>query len=200
MQSPINLIVRKAVPKSARIAPEVNLASSANLMYKITPGSFELTCRKPGTCGEITFQKQRFELDNVHMHRFSEHMLNNFRLPLEMHFVHARGNERLVVAVFYKLGKYNPELQKFLDISRRRCVGAINLKKLAASAVLKTLLLFYRGSLTTPPCTEGTDWFVSGAPLEASSEQIATFSTLIGSSIDSRPVQPLNGRRLIRFV
>jgi hypothetical protein len=56
----------------------------------------------------------------------------------------------------------------------------------------------YNGSLTTPPATEGVNWFVFEDSLEMSSEQINIFQDFlatVGFTINNRPVQPLNGRQ-----
>ena len=52
----------------------------------------------------------------------------------------------------------------------------------------------YRGSLTTPPCSEGVTWIVAAQPIELSAEQIAAFTAIFNGN--NRPVQPL-GKRLI---
>ncbi len=64
------------------------------------------------------------------MHHRSEHLLDAKQFPLEMHFVHKNKEDVLVFAVFHRLGRFNPELQKFLDISNKQCLGIINLRKL----------------------------------------------------------------------
>jgi carbonic anhydrase len=48
----------------------------------------------------------------------------------------------------------------------------------------------YRGSLTTPPCTEGVAWHIYARPVAASAAQIATFH----HEHSVRPLQPLKGR------
>ena len=53
----------------------------------------------------------------------------------------------------------------------------------------------YDGSLTTPPCSEGVKWFVLTTPIEMSETQIATFKSIMSGN--NRPVQPLNGRKLL---
>ncbi len=52
----------------------------------------------------------------------------------------------------------------------------------------------YRGSLTTPPCTENVRWTVLAQPLTLSPGEIAAFTRLYRG--DNRPLQPLNGREL----
>ncbi|WP_284661963.1 carbonic anhydrase family protein [Myxococcus sp. SDU36] len=52
----------------------------------------------------------------------------------------------------------------------------------------------YAGSLTTPPCTEGLQWYVMKNPIEMSDSQIAAFQRLPYVNPNNRPLQPLNGR------
>ncbi len=50
----------------------------------------------------------------------------------------------------------------------------------------------FRGSLTTPPCSEDVTWFVLKQPVEISKPEQAAFATKYAHN--ARPVQPLNGR------
>ena len=53
----------------------------------------------------------------------------------------------------------------------------------------------YKGPLTTPPCSEGVNWFVMAKAVEVSAEQIAKFEGI--ASPGARPLQGLNDRLLI---
>lgn len=53
----------------------------------------------------------------------------------------------------------------------------------------------YKGSLTTPPCSEGVNWFVMSNPIEASTTQIDRLSKIMSNN--ARPAQPLNERLVI---
>ncbi len=53
----------------------------------------------------------------------------------------------------------------------------------------------YRGSLTTPPYSEGVEWIVMQGTTEASTEQIEVFKKVLSCS-NARPVQALNGRQI----
>lgn len=198
-QSPINIAVSSSIITPERHPPNVSPRKSARFQYKVAPGNFELKCTRRNTCGHVKFQGKRYNLDNIHLHYFSEHQLNGIKHPLEMHMVHELGEENLVVSIFFRTGRFNKNLQSFIDIAKNRCVGDIRLRALASTAIRRNALVFYKGSLTTPPCTEGIKWFVSRQILQASRAQITTFLKLIGSSDASRPLQPINGRVLQRF-
>jgi carbonic anhydrase len=53
----------------------------------------------------------------------------------------------------------------------------------------------YKGSLTTPPCSEGVRWFVLSQPITMSAAQIQKFEA--AAAPNARPVQPLNSRLMI---
>jgi len=64
------------------------------------------------------------------------------------------------------------------------------------SSILPAALGFFafKGSLTTPPCSEGVAWHVLKQPVEMSADQIAAFKKIF--KMNARPVQPLNGRKI----
>lgn len=52
----------------------------------------------------------------------------------------------------------------------------------------------YAGSPTTPPCSEGVQWFIRRAPTRLSKEQIAVFTAVYDHT--NRPVRPRKDRKL----
>jgi carbonic anhydrase len=52
----------------------------------------------------------------------------------------------------------------------------------------------YNGSLTTPPCSEGVQWYIRKTPTRFSRDQIATFTAVYDHN--NRPAQSLNERTL----
>jgi carbonic anhydrase len=53
----------------------------------------------------------------------------------------------------------------------------------------------YIGSLTTPPCTEGVNWFVFKEPITVSLKQVNVLKQLMPIN-NFRNEQPLNGRKV----
>ena len=56
----------------------------------------------------------------------------------------------------------------------------------------------YSGSLTTPPCAAAS-WCVAVARTPVNTEQLAAFAYRIGNAPTNRPLQPLNGRTVVRY-
>ncbi|AKF80348.1 carbonic anhydrase [Myxococcus fulvus 124B02] len=143
---------------------------------------------------------QEYKLAQFHFHTPSEHTQNGVHYPLEVHLVHtdAAGTPRVVVGVLIEEGLVNAALfTAFRHLPRHEGetstpVGAL----INASALLPFNRAFfhYAGSLTTPPCSEGLQWFVMKNPIHLSDSQIAAFERLPHLNPNNRPVQPLNGR------
>jgi len=53
----------------------------------------------------------------------------------------------------------------------------------------------FTGSLTTPPCSERVRWFVLKAPSTIGINQLIRFGSFYRAN--ARPVQPINGRRVL---
>ena len=53
----------------------------------------------------------------------------------------------------------------------------------------------YMGSLTTPPCSEGVNWYLLTQPITASMEQIKKFADAVDAN--NRPIQPVNNRLVL---
>lgn len=143
---------------------------------------------------------QKFGLAQFHFHTPSENTVNGKHYPMEMHLVHKNDQGDLaVVGVFFKEGKHNPELDK----AWKKMPQKGGSKQMLAGVSLNAANLLpgdkqfshFMGSLTTPPCSEGVNWFVMQEPIEASKEQIAQFNKVIGDN--ARPTQPLNNRKVV---
>jgi carbonic anhydrase len=121
---------------------------------------------------------------------------------LEIHLVHVdeAGNPALVVGIFVRAGAPNTTLETLFSKLPHHQGETVDLP--SVSIDLANLLpqsrgfLHYKGSLTTPPCTEGIRWYVMDSPIQMSQEQIAAFTSVPHMDGSDRPTQPLNGRTL----
>lgn len=148
----------------------------------------------------IKVKGQDFGLAQFHFHTPSENTVEGKPYPMEMHLVHKNDSGELaVVGVFFKEGARNAELDKAWKKmpskgGEKTMLSGVSLN---AAKLLPAEKQFshFEGSLTTPPCSEGVNWFVMEQPIEASKDQIAQFKKIIGDN--ARPVQPLNGRQVV---
>ena len=140
-----------------------------------------------------------YELLQFHFHSPSEHTIGGKAHDMVAHLVHKAADGQLaVIAVMIDGGaaQDNPfieSLWKYLPAeagqSQRPEGASVNVADLLPA----DLNYFnYSGSLTTPPCSEGVNWFVLTAPVQISDAQLARFREVIFN--DARPVQPVNGR------
>lgn len=118
--------------------------------------------------------------------------------PMEMHLVHknARG-ELAVVGVFMQSGKSNKLIEDLWRHLPRELNHEKNVRKIEANpaALLSANGAYYHfiGSLTTPPCTEGVQWYVLKEPIEVSNGQVEQFVKAIGHN--AWPVLPFTAER-----
>ncbi len=141
----------------------------------------------------------RYTLKQFHFHAPSENQIKGKSFPLEGHFVHAdKDGNLLVLAVMFKVGKQNPQLDGVLNALGGSAGESRKLERLVnAAALLPKQRGYYRfaGSLTTPPCSEGVTWIVLKTPMTLSQAQLDRFAAHLQHN--NRPVQPLNGRVIV---
>lgn len=145
----------------------------------------------------------KWKLLQFHAHASSEHTVDKKSFALEIHFVHKNDKGNLaVVGVLFDVGKENAALAPYFDHAPKEKGPA----KLVEGKSLDLGKLFgpqaayyhYQGSLTTPPCTEGVEWFVLQEVQQISAAQLAKF-TETEHGPTHRPVQALGKRALAAF-
>ena len=148
----------------------------------------------------------RYQLLQFHFHAPSEHTVAGESFDMEMHLVHKSEEGSLaVVGLLIEKGKHNSELESVWahlpdTAGETRNIENVNIDlqlMLSPTGTAQTVSDYYRydGSLTTPPCSEEVQWIVLTTPIEMSEAQIAAFKAIIHNN--NRPVQPLNGRKLL---
>ena len=155
---------------------------------------------EPDAGSWIEVDGTRYQLLQFHFHTPSEHTVAGELFDMEMHLVHKSEDGTLaVIGVLIEDGSENAAFNEIwahlptaAGETKRVEHVTFNVEELLPSA---RDTYRYEGSLTTPPCSEGVNWFVMTAPIEMSEAQIAAFAAIIHRN--NRPVQPLNGRELL---
>ena len=141
----------------------------------------------------------RYDLTQFHFHTPGEHTVEGRRFDMEVHLVHRNEEGTLaVVGVLVRRGGERTVLDALAEqLPKPGESLVIEETKIAASELLPeaSRIFRYEGSLTTPPCSEGVQWFVLETSVEVSDAALAAFEAVLGNN--SRPVQPLNGRELL---
>jgi carbonic anhydrase len=170
-----------------------------------------------GQFGKLTLPDGIYNVLQFHFHCPSEHSVDGALSECEMHIVHQRegssGTQDLAVVgiLFDRIKKAGTSESSGLDLNFLRSLGfgatlpkegesiplvdGIDLRRTFGEA-LAGGYYHYKGSLTTPPCSETVHWYVLRKKAAISKKMIDQFKMMFPSPADNRPVQPLNGREV----
>ena len=147
----------------------------------------------------LSLGTEQFAFRQFHFHSPSEHSLNGERSAMEVHFVHALGSKKFVVmAVLLNPGQRNETFATLMGSAP----GKLGTQPISQPVDIKTLLpasravFRYRGSLTTPPCTENVDWIVFENMVEVAQTDINIFKLIF--PMNARPAQKVNRRFVLK--
>lgn len=148
----------------------------------------------------LSAEGKTYNLLQVHFHTPSEHVAKGKPFNAEAHFVHRADDGTLaVVGVLIREGTANPTLASLFRHLPKEEAEAETFPgtTIDPNGLIprRTELFHYTGSLTTPPCSEGVNWYVFATPATASAKQIATLAGVLGAN--ARPAQPLNDRAVL---
>lgn len=153
----------------------------------------------PYTSNSINVDGKIYYLKQLDFHAPSEHTLNGKNYPLELQLVHKNQHGDIaIVAVMFDVDEPNQAIQNLwesfpaMEDSSMPIFSPVNINQLLPDN--KTYWR-YRGSLTTPPCTEGVTWAVLKTPVTLSADQLDKFHYIVGSA-NNRPPHPLNERKI----
>lgn len=153
----------------------------------------------PENGGHVKAKNKTFELVQFHYHIPSEHTFNSEQKALEIHFVHQEKETGtlLVLGHLFEIGNYNQFVHTISNCKAPTPGEQYNLGKIDLSnlSFLNGNYIHYQGSLTTPPCSEGVNWYVNKNLLQVSHAQIHWFRAAIEFD-NARPVQKENNRHL----
>ena len=150
---------------------------------------------EPGST--LTIGKESFDLLQFHFHRPSEEQVDGKNASMVAHFVHKSKEGKLaVIGVMLNEGKDSAAIKTlWANLPPKEGEEFLPSKVTfnPASMLPKEMAFYnYEGSLTTPPCTEGVQFYILKAPVDISKQQLAKFPF----KLNARPVQALNGRKI----
>ena len=194
-QSPVDLVADYHVG-----LPELVFQYHGTPIHETNNGHTIMLKVSEGNYLDVPEKKWRFQLLQGHFHSPSEHTINGESFAMEIHLVHANEDGQIaVVGVMVEEGEENAMLNRIWSFMPDNVGDSTEspLTVFEAGVLPPTRNYFtYDGSLTTPPCTEGIQWFVLRDPLTASAEQIERFKGRVGPSTN-RPTQPHNARMIL---
>lgn len=199
-QSPVNIIDFEAaedttlLPLDMHYYGQVQIHEVTNnghtIQYNFEPGDY------------ISLGDVRFDLKQIHFHEAAEHTINGIRYPLEMHMVHVNAqNEIAVFAIMAMEGQPSEPftfLENYLPLAPGETRIIDECFDLNLNLPKGRDYYTYKGSLTTPPCTEGVTWIVFKEPITVSLQQVKELQRLMPLN-NYRGEQPLNGRVVKRY-
>ncbi len=148
----------------------------------------------------ITVEGKRYELLQFHFHAPSEHVVAGRQFAMEVHFVHQRADGELaVVGALMQVGADNMALREPWAIMPKKACKPRREDRVLINArdLLPRDTGYYRymGSLTTPPCSEGVNWYVLAQPISVGMEQVRKLIAAVGAN--NRPTQPVSNRLVL---
>ncbi|KAJ8399970.1 hypothetical protein AAFF_G00407000 [Aldrovandia affinis] len=225
-QSPINIDTSKLTVDSSLIDFNFINFSNPHSMKRLINTGHSVKCELEDNMVEIGGGGLNYNYSTIQFHfhsgdKFwhpgSEHLINEDRYPMEMHIVSLKKglsvdqalNDQEGIAV---LGFFidvteeegTPEIWKNLtsylvNITEKNSTIDIN-HSISIDALLGEVNLtkFYRykGSLTTPPCSEVVIWTVFQEPIKISKDMVQLFPKTLKYVKGYRPSQDLNDRKV----
>ncbi|TKS83611.1 Carbonic anhydrase 4 [Collichthys lucidus] len=228
-QSPINIVTRKTL-KDERLTPfqfkdyqKIFRGVIKNNGHSVKVEVPHLSTVSGGGL-PATYKAVQFHLHwGTNGGPGSEHTIDGEQYPMELHIVHMKEHYAdlttaladpegvAVLGFFYESSssankKYDPiinVLRSIKSTNDNTSLLPISLAQLIPSEQNMTSYYRYKGSLTTPSCTESVIWTLFEQPIPLNMDQLRMFSELkfqdgkpmVGTF---RPVQPLNGRQVYR--
>jgi carbonic anhydrase len=189
-QSPLNIIgpfekSKDILSVDYKEGPLKMLNNGHTIQVNIEPGS------------TLTIGKESFDLLQFHFHRPSEEQVDGKNASMVAHFVHKSKEGKLaVIGVMLNEGKDSAAIKTlWANLPPKEGEEFLPPKVTfnPASMLPKEMGFYnYEGSLTTPPCTEGVQFYILKTPVDISKQQLAKFPF----KLNARPVQSLNGRKI----
>jgi carbonic anhydrase len=170
-----------------------------------------------GSSNYIEIGQEKCDLVQFHFHTRSEDVIGSEHLSMEAHLVHQCEAGHLVVVatiMSYLSDTPNETVDQILanspfDKSSNKYIvdtAHVSGKYINAEGLLPNNRKYYtyKGSLTTPPCSEIVDWYIMQEPTSISKKQVAEFKRILRDTTsnnypyNNRPLQDANNRVIKR--
>jgi carbonic anhydrase len=196
-QSPIDIVTDNLVTKSSGVKVSDIHYDFNTIIHDITNNGHSVQYNFADNVNYVSFEGKRYNLAQYHFHAASEHSVNGMHFPLVIHMVHVSEDKKFVVfALMVKEGNANDAfdfIESYLPVNQGETKAIGKAHHFENSFLENFDHYYYKGSLTTPPCTEAVNWFVFKDAIEASPTQVKAIADLMPRN-NYRPTQPLNGR------
>jgi carbonic anhydrase len=198
-QSPIDIVTADLVSQESGLKiSDINYDEST-VITNVTNNGHSIQYNFDDKENYVNFGGKRYDLVQFHFHATSEHSVDGMHFPLVIHMVHVSADKDYVVFAVMVTEGEESDTADFLESYLPIQVGET--KAIGQPHVFSKYFLgdfshyHYKGSLTTPPCTETVNWFVFKDPIKFSPAQVKTMADLMPRN-NYRPTQPLNGRKV----
>lgn len=209
-QSPVNIMQNETVQRQG-LGPLSKEYYTANAT--LMNSGYAIGVHYEGKAGELNIDGKKYHYKQMHWHTPSEHTINGEQFAAELHLVHLTEEKDVaVVAILYKYGDPNPVVTRLMpylpQLTRESCTSNpktsdvdVGIMDCHYSRQPLQGYYRYRGSLTTPPCSENVVWTVLARVRSISEEQVTALREPLckDCKFNSRPVQPLNDRKVELF-
>ncbi len=199
-QSPINIIEVDTKKEASGLKEEDIHYKELTTIYSVTNNGHSIQYNFKDDENYVSFKDKNYVLKQFHFHSPSEHTINGIRYPLVIHMVHQSSEKDFVVFAFMvKEGEASKPfsfIESYLPVKEGETKIIEKPYDFNESVAYNASHFYYKGSLTTPPCTETVNWFVFKEPITASLDQVKALSELMPKN-NYRNEQPLNDRTVL---
>jgi len=207
-QSPVDIVAAKTI--GAAFQPLVFTDRAPALALENTDHVLEVEYAEGSTVKAGPQPTDSYVLKQWHFHVPSEHRIDGREYAAELHLVHQNSIAEVLVVAILMDEKLPPRanLDRVIQgFPRRKSSVPVTSGVPSIASLLPARQSFYRyaGSLTTPACAEGVQWFVMRNPVGITPSNVKTLHGLVseftgyeGYPNNNRPVAVLNGRTIFR--
>ncbi len=211
IQSPININEKEVVDDDSKFSFEsidYKTIESTSVSYVNNFSISTPTLDNGNITVKINGTIFTYKILNIHFHLNSEHTINDKLYDMEMHIVHENTNSSDINNLHMVIGYIFEAKENYDDNDFLKSIGfntgntVSNVK--VKDIVKKEKVYYYKGSLTTPPCTEDVNWVVIEDIKKMSKRQFDKFEEYVKkinenySNGNNRKTFELNGRKVYK--